>query len=85
MGGVNLKLVVGSSLPVDGSQFLSCRTGHGRLFDRFRSRPGIECVKNGRADKDGEKERYDIHACTKEEGLPTADRVEDSTFHWILD
>jgi hypothetical protein len=55
------------------------------LLGCFSLRLGIEGVKNGGTDKNGEEEGDNIHADAEKEGLPAADCVKSSAIHWILD
>jgi hypothetical protein len=66
-------------------QLLSRGRSHHNLLGCFCLRLGIKSVKNGGANKNGEKEGDYIHTNTKKEGLPAADCVKGRAIHWILD
>ncbi|WP_431211329.1 hypothetical protein ACQ86N_36425 [Puia sp. P3] len=60
------------------------RANNSRFLGSFSRRLRIEGIENGGTDKNGEKQSDYIHADTKKERLPAADRVESSSIHWIL-
>jgi len=68
----------------DRRQLRPRRADNGRLLSRFSRRLRIESIENGGTDENGEKQSDYIHADTKKERLPAADRVESSSIHWIL-
>jgi hypothetical protein len=57
------------------------RYDYSGLFALFSRRFGIQCIKNGGANKDGEKQGYNVHADTEQEGLPAANGVKCGAFH----
>jgi hypothetical protein len=64
-----------------GSQLLVAGRRNSGFCSFFSCRTGIERVKNGGANKDGEEKCHNIHADTEQEWLPAADGVEFRTFH----